>query len=93
MSLLACHVFVYSGGCSDISATDISATDVPARTFRPRTFRPRTFPCDLLILTFMFSLRWDFYPPLIVAINCDETEMVRLLLLSGASVNCKDSQG
>lgn len=37
--------------------------------------------------------RWDFYPPLIVAINRDDTDIVRLLLLSGASVNCKDSQG
>lgn len=37
--------------------------------------------------------RWDFYPPSIVAINSENIDMVRLLLLSGASVNDKDSQG
>lgn len=37
--------------------------------------------------------RWDFYPPLIVAIMCKNIDMVRLLLLSEASVNVKDSEG
>ena len=39
------------------------------------------------------ACRWDFYPPLIVAVLSDNIEMVRLLLLSGASVNSHDSLG